>query len=383
LALGLIVATANAGRGQEDSTVPQRSAGGAPAEVQPAAGSQSQAAEKAPPIDPQELADLVRRLDDDRFAIRESAQQQLLARGAGALAAVGQAAAGGSLESSTRAVGILLYWAKSDDPSLSLGALEHLAGLTNRPAESAMASDRLADVREAAAIKALVDLGGRIVEPDPQVAILMGPKPPVQVVIGPEWKGGIEGLSHLADVRRAATISFHSAPIGVTALPRLRKLTQVRRIEFYSDSPEISPEAVAFLPKRLPQATIEVRSGARLGISGLQSVAGGAQVQMVQAGSAAETAGLKPGDVITEISGVAVANFEALTQEIAKASAGDSVVLKVVRQGQGEPMDVTVTFDRWGDEPPPQPAGAMAGAIQPFGALPLGRPQPVIIQNRR
>ena len=43
-----------------------------------------------------------------------------------------------------------------------LGSLEQLASLTNRPAESAMASQRLADVREAAALQQIVSLGGRV-----------------------------------------------------------------------------------------------------------------------------------------------------------------------------------------------------------------------------
>jgi hypothetical protein len=106
----------------------------------------------APAVDPAKLAQWVHELDSDRFAIREAAQVHLLATGVGALDAVGDAASTGSLESSTRAVGILLTWARSTDSDLSLGALERLAKLTNRPSESAMATERLASVRERAAM---------------------------------------------------------------------------------------------------------------------------------------------------------------------------------------------------------------------------------------
>jgi hypothetical protein len=197
----------------------------------------------------------------------------------------------------------------------------------------------------------------------------------LQVVIGPGWKGGVDGLDQIAAVRRAATVSFHSAPIGEDAIDRLASVGHLQRIEFYGT--DVSEESLAFLRERLPHALVEVRSGARLGISGDQAMNGaGARVIEVQQGSAAERAGLLQEDVITEISGVAVENFLALTREIAKAEPGQSVVLKIQRQAQ--PLDLTVTFDRWGDELPVNP-----GAPSPLGGLPFGVPQQVLINNRR
>ncbi len=325
---------------------------------------------------PAMVADWVKQLDDDRFAVRESAHYKLVAQGYPALAAVGQAAGGGSLESSTRAVSILLQWSHSDESVLSLGALERLAGLTSRPAEAAMAAERLAEVRETAALEQIVNLGGRV-SFDPLGMQGAGPAPSLQVVIGPAWKGGSDGLAHIGDVRRASTISFHSAPIGEQAIPALTKLDQVQRIEFYGTS--LAPEALDLLKRQLPKAVVEVRSGARLGIAGMPGP-GGAAVQAVQSGSAAEKANLMPGDVITEISGVPVADFEALTREIAKAQPGDTVALKVLRQGApaGQPIDISVTFDQWGAEPPPNPATALPTELNPFGAL----PQRVLINRR-
>jgi hypothetical protein len=241
-----------------------------------------------------------------------------------------------------------------------------------------MAADRLAEVREAAALERIVDLGGRVAY-DPMAAFASGPETPIHVVIGPRWKGGREGLGEIAAVRHATTISFYEAPIDDKAIPELAKLLHVQRIEFYGT--DLSEDGLAQLGEALPHVVVEVRSGARLGIQG-EKTAGVAKVDLVQPGSAAERAGLMPGDVILEISGVTVTSFEALTKEIAKAQPGDSVVLKVQRLGAPppEPIELTVTFDHWGEDPAPNPA--VPTEANPFGALPGGG-QPFPAANRR
>ena len=329
------------------------------------------ASDQTAAVDPAALADLVRALDDDRFDAREAAQQRLLAIGPEALPAVGKAATSGSLESSTRAVSVLLRWSQSEDSALSLGALEQLAALTNRPAEAAIAADRLADVREMAAMKAIVELGGRV-EFDRQVAGFGG-TPSLQVVIGPKWTGGIEGLKHVADLRRATTFSMYSASIsGDEAVDQLAQFKQLMRVEFYGT--DVSQDSLAKLQSELPHAMVDVRGGARLGIAaGNPPAPNGALVGDVNAGTAAEKAGLLQGDVITEIDGVAVADFESLTAQIAKVKPGDTITLKVLRQsplGQpaAAPIDVTVEFSRWGDEQ----------AVNPNISSPLnGQPTPM------
>jgi hypothetical protein len=330
--------------------------------------------EGVPAVDSAEVAKLVADLDNDRFATREVAQHRLFLLGAGALEAVGQAAAAGALESSTRAVNILLQWSQAEDSKLSLGALEQLAALTNRPAESSMAADKLADVREMAAMNEIVELGGRV-EYDRQVAAFSG-TPSLHVVILPKWKGGRAGLKRIGDVRRATTVSFYSAEIpGDDAAAELQEIKQLLRVEFYGTN--VSEEALATLRAALPHATVDVRGGARLGIAeGQQTMPGspaGAYVGEVQRGTAAEKAGLATNDIITEIAGVAVADFQALTREIAKVKPGESITMKVLRQGALgqpalEPTDVTVTFGRWGDEV----------LVNPNAASPLGGPNPAM-----
>lgn len=69
----------------------------------------------------------------------------------------------------------------------------------------------------------------------------------------------------------------------------------------------------------------------------------GAYVYSVTSGSCSDKAGLKVGDIITEIDGTAVKTSSELTNEKKNYKAGDTVTLKVYRQG--EYIDIKVTLD--------------------------------------
>ena len=292
----------------------------------------------APEVDPGLLGQWVRQLDDDRYSVREAAQKKLAAAGMPALETVAGIAAVGSLESSTRAVSVLVGWTDASDKKLGMAALETIAALQNRPIEAAMANDRLAEFREAAALEAIKELGGRF-DYDRLAGMLGGPSTPLQVIIGPKWKGGVEGLKHVAALRSATTLSLHSAPLGDEAAEQLAMLTQLRRIELYGTT--ISAEAVAKLKPQLPNVDIDVRSGARLGIRGLV-------IEQVVDDSPAAVAGLERNDKITEFAGQPIETFEQLTQQIAKCKPGDTVTVKALRGGAT--VEKKVTFDRWGDD---------------------------------
>jgi hypothetical protein len=335
----------------------------------------------APPVDPAALAAWIQELDDDRYAVREQAQKQLAAAGSAALEAVGQLAVAGSLESSTRAVAVLLRWADSKDPALSLAALERLAALTSRPTEAAMAADRLAEVRQVAAVAAIKSLGGRF-DFDTSGGMVIGPHAPVQVIIDPNWKGGVEGLRHVAAVRSATKLSLYSAPLDDAAVEELAKVTQVKRMEIFGAG--LSPEGVAKLKEKLPGTFFDVRSGARLGIRGPLVI------DHVFAGSPAEKAGLRRQDKIIEFAGKPITDFDQLTAEIATCKPGDTKSLKALRPdpttGQAATVELSVTFDRWGDDQ--QSLSGSQGSADPFGQpqrLPAqpGVQRTIIIQGGR
>jgi putative serine protease PepD len=83
-----------------------------------------------------------------------------------------------------------------------------------------------------------------------------------------------------------------------------------------------------------------------LGISIGEAQNGGAQVQSVQAGSPAATAGIQQGDVITKVDNRAITNGEDLVGAIQSSSPGAKMTLTVVRNGAARTVTATV-----GDQP--------------------------------
>lgn len=308
------------------------------------------------PVDPpsaEQIGQWVAELDDNLFDTREKAQEELLTTGLIALDQVGKAADSGSLESSTRALNILLAWSESSwRPKLRMAALEKIIGLEGRPQESLLAGELLANAKEEAALVKVLEYGAHCsIDNQSRLTVIQlpgGVVRPLQVTIDRHWTGGTDGLQYLKELRRVATLSFHSAPLGEEIAPVLEELPQLKRIELYGM--DIPQETIVEWRKRFPHAKIDPRRGAKLGIRGDENP--GAIVRDVVAGTAAERAGLMANDHITHIDGKPVKDFRELTQQIAKHEANDSVMLKIRRQlGRGpkqKEMEVKVTFDQWG-----------------------------------
>jgi hypothetical protein len=299
-----------------------------------------------------EISAWVGELDSELFDARERAQKHLTKSGEAAMEAVGQAARNGSLESSTRALNILLAWSEAEDPRLVVAALEQLASLENRPKEASLAKELLSDVRENLALEEFKKLGG-IHQHDqrfhPRAVIMPGVKR-IQVIVGHEWKGGIAGLKHLEKTTHVTRISFHSAPLNDEALAILERLPQLEWVELYG-AKQMSPAAIADWQKKLPRAEFDIRSsGAFLGVHG-KIAAPQALVEKVELGRAAEKAGIKDNDIITKLNGEEVKDFVTLTGLIAQHEPGDTVTLGILRPRPNdlpESMEVKVTFAQWG-----------------------------------
>ncbi len=73
---------------------------------------------------------------------------------------------------------------------------------------------------------------------------------------------------------------------------------------------------------------------------------GGAQVQSVQAGSPAATAGIQEGDVIVKADNRSISNSEELVGAIQASSPGTKMSLTVMRNGAQSTVTATV-----GDQP--------------------------------
>ena len=296
------------------------------------------AAPEAGPVSPLQVKKLqvnnwIHQLDANQYESRQLAQRKLASLGLASLADVTQVAQSGSLESSTRALNILLSWSDSPEAKLRISALEKIATLANRPKEARIATGLLDDAREQVALQAIALLGADYGK-DRQVHGIDN----LQIVIDKNWKGGTEGLHHLALIPRATTISFHSATLDATTLEQLQSLSHVHRFEFYGTN--LSKKVIEKFDAQLPPSVITAhRGGALLGIRG--------NVIEVEPGSAAFQAGIRPGDLITQINGEEVADFESLTDRIGTHKPGDTVKLTVQRNK--EISTIPVTFGQWGD----------------------------------
>ena len=303
---------------------------------------------------PAQIEQWIGDLDSDLFDTREHAQEALYTAGLAVLDPVAKVANEGSLESSTSALNILLDWSeKAKDTDLRIAALKKVQKLSGRPKESLLAGALLDNAKEEAALTKVIALGGRCAidtqSRTPPIRLAGGVVHPLQITIDKHWRGGLDGLRDLKDLRRMVTLSFHSADFGAEILPVLKSLKQLRRIELYGMA--IDKTMAEKWDLEIDYARIDHRGGAKLGIRGNQGA--GARVMEVVPGTAAAKAGLKPRDLITHIDGTAVANFEELTRFIGNSCrAGQKVELIVKRQEvRGQlPADkrIEVTFDRWG-----------------------------------
>lgn len=89
------------------------------------------------------------------------------------------------------------------------------------------------------------------------------------------------------------------------------------------------------------QVRIPASHGARLGIA-MQQNQQGVLVSNVSQGSAAASAGLRPGDVLVNVGGQRVVNTQQVTQAIGQRSPGDQVSLVVLRNGQRQQLNATL-----------------------------------------
>jgi S1-C subfamily serine protease len=112
--------------------------------------------------------------------------------------------------------------------------------------------------------------------------------------------------------------------------------------------PDTRANSLGFaIPSTTVRAIVEqlVESGkaghALLGITS-EPVEGGVRVVSVTPGSAAATAGLREGDLITAIDGASVASAEVLVSELRARVPGDVVTLTVVRDGSELAVEATL-----------------------------------------
>jgi len=292
-------------------------------------------------------------LADDTFVVRERATTRLGEAGRPAIDPLAEAADSDDLEVATRAVRVLLQYGQGNDSNLAIAALERVAALKNRPAESAAASNALASLREEHAREEVLRLGAQPVLLNVQsVPLASGAAPDDELwhlKVSDDWRGGDDGFRHIKHLHSLRTLLVYSSTVGDRGIAQLSDMPALERIDLFGT--KVTPDGVAQLQKRFPQAKIDVRNGAQLGILSHAPVGQNGQpqqpatVESVVPGSGAAVGGVRKGDVITAIDGQAVNDFQQLTEIIGKYQAGQKAKLTVLRNG--DQQDLEVELGRW------------------------------------
>lgn len=296
-----------------------------------------------PPAD--EISAWIGQLGASQFARREAASKRLLAAGLPAVEPLARAIQGEDLEVASRGIEILrdLLDDQEAGPAAE-SALEDCADrdvVAARVAESALAFHRQG--RGAVARSRLEALGA--VFRDHPAAVAAG----VEVEIGRDWKGTGDDLRELTRLTRLERLAFHGVPLDEQGLAVVSRLRSLRGVELFGTG--LGDEAVAALAAKLPDVQIEVRRGGKLGVGAL-AFGGRCEIQTVEPGSAADQAGVRPGDVVLAVDGAAVADFDALTARVAGRGPGERVRLSVARLdrrpgGDAERLELDVRLDAW------------------------------------
>lgn len=292
------------------------------------------------------IARWVEELGSPQFARREAAAASLAAAGLPALEPLEAAICGSDLEVASRGVEILqtLLAGEPDLAAEAEATLERCAEATgSAAARLAAATLEFHGAGTAAAARERLESAGAVFE-EQSLAEQAG----LEVVFGEGWKGSTADLRELPRLRGLVAVGFHGVAVDREALAVLGRLERLHQLELFGAG--VTDADVAELAARLPAARIDVRQGGKLGVGAL-AFGGPCEVRTVEPGSAADQAGVRPGDVILAVDGVPIADFEGLTTRVAGRRPGDQLTLTVVREGRAagerERLDLAVRLDAW------------------------------------
>jgi hypothetical protein len=324
-------------------------------------------------------------LGHDQYLRRENANRKLVAIGTPAIQQLAAAMNTGDLEVIERAIDVITEIGFTKAPSDDGGAWDQLSKIATvgTGQKASRAQSALAEIRAHRATQALAALkiAGVTITTD-KLFELSSPRPRLVVTIGETWNGELESLQWLrwldgidnAQVKDKAgsravieqvvkipnlkSISFVDAIVDESSLEPLKKLKRIESLEFrYSDLKDeygdliaslpirssleltrtgISKEVVESMQQTLSGLEIMYRQGGFLGVRGIPSTPEDTvcQIRSVVPRSAAQKAGLLPGDIIFHVGTSEVRQFTDLQQEINRHIPGDDIEVKVRRGGQ-------------------------------------------------
>ncbi len=287
----------------------------------------------------------VKQLSSDDYSAREEATQGLIRAGRPAIPAVAAAAQEDDLEVTSRSMSVLRELLNSDDTATEDAAAGALTKLSEAQGtvSAEMAAEVLSevqDIRQEKAIKAMEQLGAMFNFGDPET----GDSASMQIIIGSDWRGKSADLALIKRIVDVERLTFRGVPLADDDLQNIEGLPHLRRLDLLGS--KITGKGLARLAHVYPNVRIDHGSNAMLGVGGATDPTGnGFAVNMVQPGSAAERAGIVPGDTILRIQSRAVVDFDTLTAEIHNHQPGEKVKIEL-RRG-GDSLSKEVTLGQW------------------------------------
>jgi hypothetical protein len=327
-------------------------------------------------------------LGHDQYLRRENANRKLVAIGTPAVQPLAAAMNTGDLEVIERAIDVITEIGFTKAPSDDGGAWDQLSRIATvgTGQKASRAQSALSEIRAHRATQALAALksAGVTITTDKVFALSSPPQPRFVVTIGETWNGELESLQWLrwldgidnAQVKDKAgsravieqvvkipnlkSISFVDAIVDESSLEPLKELKRIESLEFrYSDLKDeygdliaslpirssleltrtgISKEVVESMQQTLSGLEIMYRQGGFLGVQCTSRDSVGTptpcQITSVVPRSAAQKAGLLPGDIIVHVGTSEVRQFADLQQEINRHIPGDDIEVKLRRGGQ-------------------------------------------------
>lgn len=340
--------------------------------------------EEAPPT-PEQLAQWGKDLDHDAFVIREEATQRLAKAGLPAIEICRQVLKNPTAETGSRALHVLHQLALSDDIETLDAARTALDEVSRGKSVAlrARADEILAQLnaqRQTITLRELEALGARVRRAQYSNGIVI--EEVIQSLeIGNEWRGtdsdfrrlkwltdvrqvalvgdratdaalsyigsmkGLRsfqayranitdaGIKHLANCPVLEDVGIYYIPVTNESLAALKTVKALTNVRIYGTN--ATPEAAQDLQANMGAGKVDFRHGAFLGV-GCITIEMNCAITRVSPGSPAEKAGIRAEDIVLNLNGQPVPDFETLTAIISKLKAGDTAELVVQRVGLDE-----------------------------------------------
>ena len=289
----------------------------------------------------------ITQLGSPDYNIREEAVTKLSAAGRQAIEPLTKAAQADDLETSYRSVRILQTLLDDGDQATmqqAVASLQKLAADPSKPAAD-LATDALAFYRltqQDKAVETLRHLGATV--SNDQMNLEPGD---LAITLDSRWKGKSSDLNLLKEVRNLAWLRVINHPLDEKELATIGELSQATEIDLFGTG--VSALAAQKLGAALPDAVIDRRNGAFLGVGGSPGLTN-CLITEVRDDSAAAAAGIMLGDEITSFDSKPVHNFEEFTTLVSDCKGGDQIELQIHRDN--DTLTKKVTLGQWQSDQP-------------------------------